>query len=99
MYLDTVDNNVSCLVQIQKCDQVTGSSDTVSNRSINSRDSGVSCCLTFKGRQFMASVSPCCVVDLAAKVYSYEARVKAQNCILEDAWVGTAQCSNTAPMP
>ena len=41
----------------------------------------------------MALALPCCVVDLAAKVYSYKARVRAQRYILEDAWVGTARCS------
>ena len=41
----------------------------------------------------MASALPCCVVDLVVKVYSYDVRVRAQRCILEDAWVGTAQCS------
>lgn len=64
-----------------------GPSDMVSNMSINSGGCGVSCGLTFKGKRLMASALPCCVVDLAAKVYSYEARVRAQCCILEDAWV------------
>ena len=43
VYLNTVDNNGSCLVQVQICEQVTRPSDIISNRTINSGGSGVSC--------------------------------------------------------
>ena len=87
MCLNTVDNNgliYPDIVQIQICALVTGPSDMVSNRNIyciNPGGSGDWCVFrfNFQGKStygISALALQYCVVDLAVKVYSYEASVK-----------------------